>query len=171
MSSANAKYDEELKSTIQKALKKINGSKENEICRYLPMEGGGYMHHFTFRKMKTENPKELIALVNKHVISLNKPQTVTPKPRAPRGSRKKRDQLHFTKHDIDRILHMARMAGDKEMIRKLTQKDLKQIKRELISSIKAGRIEPDLWNCYVEAVTNQHASNEAIATAQTASVN
>ncbi len=171
MSSTNAKYNEELKSSIQKALKKINGSKENEICRYLPMEGGGYMHHFTFRKMKGECPKELIALINKHVLTPGKPQTVTPKPRAPRGSRKKRDQLHFTKHDIDRILHMARMAGDKEMIRKLTQKDLKQIKRELIASIKAGRIEPDLWNSFVEAVTNQQASNEAIATAQTALVN
>lgn len=171
MSSANTKYAEELKSTIQKALKKINASKDSEICRYLPMEGGGYMHHFTFRKMKGENPRELIDLITKHVNSVNKPQTVTPKPRAPRGSRKRRDQLHFTKHDIERILHMARMAGDKEMIRKLTQKDIKQIKRELIASIKAGRIEPDLWNCYVEAITNQNAQNEAIATAQTVSVN
>ncbi len=100
MSSTNAKYNEELKSSIQKSLKKINGSKENEICRYLPMEGGGYMHHFTFRKMKGECPKELIALINKHVLTPSKPQTVTPKPRAPRGSRKRTGStpLHQTRY-------------------------------------------------------------------------
>ncbi|NGX58687.1 MAG: hypothetical protein K940chlam3_01595 [Chlamydiae bacterium] len=167
MTISDSKTEVELKSVIEKALKKINGAKENGLCRYLPMDSGGYMHHFTFRKMKGESPKELIALITTHVIDANKPQTVTPKPRAPRGSRKRRDQLHFTKHDIERILHMARMAGDKEMIRKLTQKDLKQIRRELINSIKTGRIEPDLWNAYVEAVTNHNASLEAIASGHT----
>jgi len=157
----------ELKNVLEKALTKINGKKENELCRYLPMDGGGYMHHFTFRKMKGESPKALITLVTTHVLNVDKPKTVTPKPRAPRGSRKRRDQLHFTKHDIERILHMARLAGDKEMVRKLTQKDLKQIRRELINSIKNNRIEPELWNAYVEAVTNQNASLEAIASGQT----
>lgn len=163
----DSKTETELSSVIEKALKKIQGSKENELCRYLPMDGGGYMHHFTFRKMKGESPKELISLITKHVINPGKPQTVTPKPRAPRGSRKRRDQLHFTKHDIERILHMARMAGDKEMVRKLTQKDLKQIKRELVNSIKANKIDPDLWNAYVEAVTNTNASIEAVASGHT----
>lgn len=155
--------NEELKSAIEKAIKKVNGGKENELCRYIPIESGGYIHHFTFRKLKTENPKWLLDQIKKYIIDASKPQTVTPKSRAPRGSRKRRDQLHFTKHDIERILHMARMAGDKDMIRKLTQKDLKQIKRELIASIKSGRIEPDLWNCYVEAVSNHQAQAEAIA--------
>jgi len=163
----DTKTESDLKRVLEQALKKINGKKENELCRYLPMDGGGYMHHFTFRKMKGESPKELIELINSYVLNVDKPKTVTPKPRAPRGSRKRRDQLHFTKHDIERILHMARLAGDKEMVRKLTQKDLKQIRRELVNSIKNNRIEPDLWNAYVEAVTNQNASSEAIASGQT----
>ena len=165
MSSANDKNKAELEGLIEKAIKKINGYKENQLCRYLPMTGGGYMHHFTFRKMKGEDPRELMTQIKKHIVESNKPQMVTPKQRAPRGSRKRRDQLHFTKHDIERILHMARLAGDKDMVRKLTQKDLKQIKRELISSIKAGRIEADLWNFYVEAVSNQNAAHEALVSA------
>ena len=57
---------------------------------------------------------------------------------------------------LERMLNMARMAGDKEMVRKLTpKKDLRTIKRELISSIRHGRIEPDLWNMYVETMTSQ----------------
>lgn len=155
----------ELQKILDEGVKRIKAKKENELCRYLPMKEGGYMHHFTFRKMKTESPKELATMVKKHVIDSSKPQMVTPKPRAPRGSRKRRDQLHFTKFDIERILHMARLAGDKDMVRKLTQKDLKQIKRELINSIKANRIDADLWNYFVEALSNQHAQNEAIASA------
>ncbi len=155
----------ELENLISKAIAKVSAKKENDLCRYLPVSTGGYMHHFTFRKMKNENPQELIELITKHIINSNeKPHTVPPKPRAARGSRKRRDQISFSKHDIERMLHMARMAGDKDMIRKLTpKKDLKTIKRELISSIRHGRIEPELWNFYVEAVTNQNAFSSLLA--------
>ena len=42
----------EIEDLIGKAIKKINGRKENDLCRYLPMNTGGYMHHFTLRKME-----------------------------------------------------------------------------------------------------------------------
>jgi len=149
----------ELESLISKAISKVACKKENDLCRYLPVSTGGYMHHFTFRKMKNEDPQQLAELISKHIVhGHDKPHTVPPKPRAARGSRKRRDQISFSKQDIERMLHMARMAGDKDMVRKLTpKKDLKTIKRELISSIRHGRIEPELWNFYVEAVTNQNA--------------
>ena len=64
----------------------------------------------------------------------------------------------FSKQDLEKMLNMARIAGDKEMVRKLTpKKDPKTIKRELISSIRHGRVEIDLWNMYVEAITSQSA--------------
>ena len=44
---------------ILKAIKKIGAKKENELCKYLPMKTGGYMHHFTLRKMKSKQPQEL----------------------------------------------------------------------------------------------------------------
>lgn len=149
----------DLDNLISKAISKVSAKKENDLCRYLPVSTGGYMHHFTFRKMKNEDPQVLAEMIVKHILTNNdKPNMVPPKPRAARGSRKRRDAISFSKHDIERMLHMARMAGDKDMIRKLTpKKDLKTIKRELISSIRHGRIEPEYWNYYVEAVTNQNA--------------
>lgn len=153
--SANEK---QLESLINKAISKIGGKKENDICRFLPISSGGYMHHFTMRKMKHENPGQLFEMISKYIVQADKPVSVPPKQRAARGSRKRRDQITFTKLDIERMLHMARMAGDKDMIRKLTpKKDLRTIKRELISSIRHGRVEPELWNSYVEAITNQNA--------------
>lgn len=153
--------DKELKNKldalIEKAIKKINADKENDICRYLPVSTGGYIHHFTMRKMKTEDPVTLCKMIEENIINTTKPKTVPPKPRAARGSRKMRGNFFFTKHDMDRLLNMARLAGDKELVKKLTPKeDLRTIKRKLISSIRHGRIEPELWEAYVEAQTNNN---------------
>lgn len=154
MSTSTRISEEQMKSHLQKALKKLNTNDENVVCRYLPVTGG-YMHHFTFRKMKVNSPEKLVDMLNKYILDPSKPQPVPPKQRAPRGSRKKKDHLNFTRSDIDRILQMARMSGDREIIRKLTRKDLKSVRRELIQSIKQGRVESDLWNSYVESITNQ----------------
>lgn len=161
--------DGNLNALIQAAVKKINGGKENDICRYLPSETGGYIHHFTMRKMKTENPEKLRQLLNTYILHADRPASVPPKSRAARGSRKRRDQFAFTKLDLERMLNMARMAGDKEMVRKLTpKKDLRTIKRELITSIRHGIIDQELWQSYVEIVTVQNsaaATNPPVAAA------
>jgi len=163
MGTAQAKVTtEKLQGLIDKAVKKIGGKKENDVCRYLPVSSGGYIHHFTMRKLKTEDPEALAKMIEKHILNAGKPATVPPKPRAARGSRKMRGNLFFSKQDIERLLNMARLAGDKELVRKLTpREDLRTIKRKLISSIRHGRIERDLWEAYVESQTNQ---NQAAAT-------
>ena len=43
----------EVEETISKAIKKIGAQRENELCKYIPMTSGGYMHHFTLKKLKT----------------------------------------------------------------------------------------------------------------------
>lgn len=169
MSTEKGKVDsKQLENAIHQAVKKLGAKKENDICRYLPSPTGiGYIHHFTMRKMKTEQPDQLHSMVTKYIVNVDKPVSVAPKQRAARGSRKRRDQFLFTKQDIERMLHMARSAGDKEMIRKLTpKKDLRTVKRELIASIRHGRVEHDLWNNYVEATTSQlnAAANPVLAT-------
>jgi hypothetical protein len=159
MSFTQEKSDlKQLENLIHQAVKKIGAKKENDICRYLPVPTGGYIHHFTMRKMKTEEPEELHSLISKFIINTEKPSTVPPKQRAARGSRKRRDQLLFSKQDIERMLHMARMAGDKDMVRKLTpKKDLRTIKRELIASIRHGQVDQDLWHSYQETINAQNS--------------
>lgn len=155
--------DKHLEQLIHSAVKKIGGKKENDICRYLPSSTGGYIHHFTMRKMKTENPQQLAELITKYIVNTSHPHEVPPKPRAARGSRKRRDLFVFSKQDLERMLHMARMAGDKDMIRKLTpKKDLRTIKRELISSIRHGRVEQELWTLYVEATASHNHLNAPV---------
>jgi SpoVK/Ycf46/Vps4 family AAA+-type ATPase len=145
----------ELEDMITRAMKKVGGKNENSLCRYLPMKDG-YMHHFTLRKMKHAEPQKLSEMIKTFIIDTQKPLTVPPKQRAARGSRKKKDQIVLTKADIDRILHMARAIGDKEVIRKLTpRKDLRVLRRELISSIRQNKVDQELWLNYVETVSQQ----------------
>lgn len=146
----------QLETLIQSAIKKIQGRKENDICRYLPVETGGYIHHFTMRKMKTTAPQILQQLISKYILNVEKPTTVKPKQRAARGSRKPRDQVILSKQDVERILRVVDRNGDKEVIKKLIpRKDIRSLKKELISAIRQGLhgpIEQELWNAYTETV-------------------
>ncbi|MBI2742901.1 MAG: hypothetical protein HYX48_03190 [Chlamydiales bacterium] len=143
----------EIEEVISKAIKKVGGKKENDLCKYIPMTGGGYMHHFTLRKMRMKQPGELSALIEKFINNSERPHSVAPKQRAARGSRKRRDQITFTRGQLERMLTIARLAGDKEMVSVLSpKKSLATCKRELIAAIRHGRVEQELWNTYVECV-------------------
>lgn len=151
-----AKGLKEVEDVIAKAIKKVGAKKENELCKYLPMKSGGYMHHFTLRKMKIKQPQELASIIEKFVLNSDKPSITAPKQRAPRGSRKRRDHMNFTRTQLERMLSIARLAGDKEIITILSpKKSLASCKRELIQAIRHNKIEQELWNSYVEAVNAQ----------------
>lgn len=143
----------DLDNIINKAIHKIGGQSENDICKYLPMPTGGYMHHFTLRKMKLEQPQTLSQAIDKYINSAQSPNKVAPKKRAARGSRKKRGLINLSSKDLERMLEIAKNAGDKEMIAKLSpKKSLSTCKRDLINSIRKGSVEQELWEAYVQAV-------------------
>lgn len=147
------KTSKDIEDVIAKAIKKIGARKENELCKYLPMKSGGYMHHFTLRKMKHKQPQELSSIIERYVVNSDKPLVIAPKQRAPRGSRKRRDHLNFTRMQLDRMLNIARLAGDKEIITILSPKrSMAACKRELIQSIRHNKVDQELWNNYAESV-------------------
>ncbi len=142
----------EIEEVIAKAIQKVGGRQENDLCKYLPMNSGGYMHHFTLRKMKHKQPEALESMIKKFIIESERPGSVPPKRRAARGSRKRRDQHTFSQGQLEQMLRIARMTGNKEMLSLLSpKKSLATCKRELISSIRQGRVEKELWDGYVEA--------------------
>ena len=154
------KQDNKVDLAVQASIKKVGAKKENDICRYLPGPKGGYIHHFSMRKMKHEAPEELLQMLNKHILNPSNPSKLPPKARAPRGSRKRRDHLPLTKQDIDLLLYLARQSGQKDIVRKLTpKKDIRTIKRELIASIKHGHVKEELWQSYVETITTLQQIN------------
>lgn len=163
------KSTKDIEDVISKAIKKIGVRKENELCKYLPMKSGGYMHHFTFKKMKIKQPQELAAIIEKHLIQSDKAVVIAPKQRAPRGSRKRKDHMNFTRNQLERMLSIARLAGDKEIITILSPKrSLASCKRELIQSIRHNKTEQDLWTNYVEAANtyNQLLATDPLAAFQ-----
>ena len=157
---------ESLEGVIARAIKKVRGSKENDLCKYIPMESGGYMHHFTLRKMKRKNPDQLGSLIEKFIITPDRPLVIAPKPRATRGSRRRNSSMSFTKVQLERLLNMARLSGDTEMVSLLRpRRSLASYKKELISSIRQGNVDQELWDGYVETVNSQQAVMAARAEA------
>jgi hypothetical protein len=151
-----AKGFKEVEEVIAKAIKRLGAKKENELCKYLPMKSGGYMHHFTLRKMKHKQPQELASIIERFVVNADRPVVIAPKQRAARGSRKRRDHMNFTRFQLERMLNIARLAGDKEIITILSpKKSLASCKRELIQAIRHNKVEQELWNSYTEAVQAQ----------------
>jgi hypothetical protein len=145
----------EIEEMIFRAIKKVGVRKENDLCKYIPTPDG-YLHHFTLRKMKKKQPSELASMIKEHIINVEKPKALPPKQRAPRGSRKRKDQLNFSKWQLERMLNIARLAGDKEIISLLSpKKSLASYKRELIQSVRHNKIDNELWNGYVESVNAQ----------------
>ena len=152
MTDTNLKTFKELEEIIHEAVRKIKGDKENDICRYLPIPTGGYMHHFTMRKMKTEEPQALAMLIKQFINSVEKPQSVTPKPRPARGSRKRRGGINFSRIELEKLLDIAKTIGDNEIINKLSpRKSLAAYRRDLISSIKNNEVDEKLWRNYADA--------------------
>lgn len=157
---SNQRSLEDLESNIQRAIDKIGGHKENDLCKFLPVTTGGYMHHFTLRKMKTEQPEELNGMIQKFIISPDKPNRVPPKPRAARGSRKRRDTITLSKGDLEQIRDFMRKSGNQEILSKLSyRRSLASVKRELIASIRKEAVDFDLWNSYIETI-NSNTSRE-----------
>lgn len=165
----DVKKSKDIEDVIAKAIKKVGARKENELCKYLPMKSGGYMHHFTLRKMKYKQPQELSSIIEKFVVNADRPTVIAPKQRAPRGSRKRRDHMNFTRTQLDRMLNIARLAGDKEIITILSPKrSLAACKRELIQSIRHNKVDQELWNNYAESANAYHQllSSDPLAAAQ-----
>ena len=158
---ASPKDLKEVEDVISKAIKKLGLKKENELCKYLPMKSGGYMHHFTLRKMKQKQPQELASIIERFVLNADRAVVIAPKQRAARGSRKRKDHMNFTRIQLERMLNIARLAGDKEIITILSpRKSLASSKRELIQAVRHNKVEPELWNNYVESVQAHTLANE-----------
>src|SRR5579862_9429822 len=95
------KSAKDIEDIIARAIKKVGAKKENELCKYLPMKSGGYMHHFTLKKMKNKQPSELASIIERHVVQADKPSVIPPKQRAARGSRKRREHMNFTRIQLE----------------------------------------------------------------------
>ncbi len=153
----------ELEEMIAKAVRKVSGSKENDLCKYIPGPAGGYMHHFTMRKIKNSDPEQLFELLKRFIVNSESPCPLDPKPRAPRGSRKRRDFISFTRTDIEKVLDLARRVGDDDLMARFSPKrSLPALKKELIRSVKEERVNEDLWAAYRDAISTLHAQHAEV---------
>jgi len=68
-----------LEECVKEAMATLNVQNESSICKYIPY-GEGYIHHFTYMKMKSSNPVQIRNLIKDHILDRN-PKRIPPKPR------------------------------------------------------------------------------------------
>lgn len=146
---------EDLEKTIKQALHKIAAHSEKELCHYLPAQkGSGYLHHFSLKKLKNQDPTTLNALLKEFIIDAGSPKMLAPKQRAPKGSRKKKDSLTFNRSELSSLVELARKAGYQDIVAQLSShRSLASIKRDLVRSIKDNKVDQELWRAYTDSVT------------------
>jgi hypothetical protein len=147
----------EIEDLIEKALTRINGTNANDICRYLPGNREGYMHHFTLQKLASNDPEKLSEMLHEFILDKQSPSPLAPPQRAPRGSKQNNFQNSIPTDDDARQIFQILMDQDrKDLALKLIKqrKSFKQLQAELIQSIKQGQVAQDLWIAYTEALTN-----------------
>lgn len=142
-----------LNEAIDKALRKIQSNNEKTICRYIPGPRGGYIHHFTFKKLKETEPEKCLLLIEQCILNVTQPRQLQPTTRAPRGVNRGNNPIKLPNDMVNRIIQMARETGDNSLLAKLLAvRPLNQIKRDLIRSIRNHKVNRELWEAYVEAV-------------------
>lgn len=142
-----------LNDAIEKSLKKIEANQEKEICRFIPGPRGGYIHHFTFKKLKEKDPLKCLSMLEEFILGPLKPRELDPTPRAPRGLNRNNNQIKLPNEMVSRIIQIARETGDDSLLSKLlAARPLNQIKRDLIRAIRANKANQELWEAYKEAV-------------------
>lgn len=145
---------------INQAICKINGKDDNDVCKYIPGPKGGYIHHFTFRKIQQDNPEQCIELIKKFILNPENPKVLDPRKRAPRSLSRK-ECVHFTHCDIERVLELAKLAGDDDLVTRFNPKrSLPLLKRDLMRSIRKNKINEELWIAYSEVMSSLQAAQK-----------
>ncbi len=145
----------ELEQTIERAMQKTKVKKDTDLCIYIPHKDKR-LHHFTFRKLKEDSPKELIGMIDEHVLSIepkkyvrkNKTKNSSPSEEdknsleATIAKALKRERLNFKdEEDISRYLPNGDSHFHPLGFRSLKKKDPEMLK-ELIQAHVLDPVNP-----------------------------
>lgn len=134
----------EIEKFIEKAMEKVKAKKEAKLCQYIPDEKTGYLHHFTYARIKDENPEKICALIDKYIIQPPEPKILKIK----RGKRRS-ESLLISKEKTQKLLEAALKVQNTEILQILaTDKLFKTVRAELIASIYGNNPNKELWNNY-----------------------
>lgn len=143
----------DLEGVIERAMKKTSSKTEAELSRYLS-DDEGRMHHFTFRRLKMKQPKQLSSLLENQVLNHSAPAIVPAKPR------KKRDSSSITiklsPAQLNEIVAVLQKSGKTDLVEALSPKiPMKMLKKEVLNSIRSEKADLGLLESFIERLKNE----------------
>ena len=71
-----------IEDSISKAMEKVGVRNPNQLCKFIPFEGG-HLHHFTMEKLKKTNRDRLEEMLKTHILNKESPKVFPAKTRKP----------------------------------------------------------------------------------------
>lgn len=148
---------EDLEKCISKAMKKVNVNGELLLSRYIPGSDGKRMHHLQLPRIKKDNPKQLLELLEKHIIKPKNPKQL---PALNRGVKRQSRGLNvlLSQEQFTRLIEIVRSSGDQEILTVLRkQRPLKTLQKQVVKMANSGEFNAELIREYEEIVHTKSA--------------
>ena len=150
---------DELNECIAAAMKKVGVQEELDLRRYIPGVNG-QLHHLSFIKLKKTDPKELLRMVQKHILEKENPEALSA-PAIPALKVKRTVDLKIKKSMVNQIvsaLKDSKIEGIDEVIAMLSpHQTLGQVQKLMLDMVRAKEVDVNLWETYVRLVKEQHS--------------
>ncbi len=150
-----------LEDCISRAMNKVKAQKEADLCKYLPSDNGR-LHHFSFNKMKHNEPSQLSEMIQGHILDKATPEQLPPTRRSSFGKKQSPSlKLNLKREHINRILESLKKSGDNDLLEMIAPlQSLKEVQREMLNMVRSKEINRDLWSLYVKLVEKEQSGAE-----------
>jgi hypothetical protein len=140
---------------ISKAMKKVGVTAPNQLCKFIPYEGG-HLHHFTMDKLKKKNQERLEEMLKTYIFDKNAPKPFPPKNRKPykRKSSAQQTQKPIDRHSLEGCIALAmrrkslKLKKENDLCRYLSTQDGKRLHFRAFKKIK--KEDPEVLKSLIE---------------------
>ena len=154
MSTVIAEVSANLSEKISQAMKKLEVTKEIDLCKFLSSDGV-QMHHFTFNKLKVKEPEQLIQKIEAEILDHLTPTPLPVKKRSQYKPNSKRRAIQLTDSQLNRLLDILREKEEYELMDALKPfQSINHIKNQLIKELKQGNLDMKLVETFL-SIKNQ----------------
>lgn len=128
---------------ISKAMKKVGVTAPNQLCKFIPYEGG-HLHHFTMDKLKKKSQDRLEEMLKTHILNKDSPKTFSPKTRKPykKNISAQQDKKSMDHHSLEGCIALAmrrkslKLKKETDLCRYLPTQDGKRLHFRAFKKIK-----------------------------------
>ena len=144
-----------IEDSISKAMKKLGVENPNQLCKFIPFEGG-HLHHFTMEKLKKTNRDLLEEMLKTHILNKDSPKVFPAKIRKPykRKYHTTQEKKNLDRNSLEGCIALAmkrkrlKLNKENDLCRYLQTEEGKRL--HYLALKKMRESEPDILKAMIE---------------------